>query len=118
MGSEKMTRVTAPGRPLTRPGLMLRGHVTWREAVDEFKRHLEGQLAEAQAGLAAIEAGTVQVRHQRGIHRVTDVRPVPRPDTPATPAKPHYVSLGVTDDEVARGDDYGRYDFPGLLGSI
>lgn len=27
---------------------------------------------------------------------------------------PYYVNLGVTDDEVARGDDYGRYDFPNL----
>lgn len=28
--------------------------------------------------------------------------------------QPHYVSLGVTDDEIARGEDYGRYDFPNL----
>lgn len=26
----------------------------------------------------------------------------------------YYVSLGVTDDEVAQGEDYGRYDFPNL----
>jgi hypothetical protein len=35
-------------------------------------------------------------------------------ENPQPPGKPHYVSLGVTDDEAARGDDYGRYDFPNL----
>jgi hypothetical protein len=30
------------------------------------------------------------------------------------PRRPYYVNLGVTDDQVARGDDYGRYDFPNL----
>lgn len=28
--------------------------------------------------------------------------------------RPYYADLGVTDDEVARGGDYGRYDFPNL----
>jgi hypothetical protein len=28
--------------------------------------------------------------------------------------RPHYVSLGVTDEQVARGEDSGRYDFPNL----
>ena len=79
MSGEKMTRITAPGRPMTRPGLLLRGHVTWQEAVSEFERHLRQQLAMAQEGLAAIEAGTVQVRHQRGIYRVSDVHPVDAP---------------------------------------
>jgi hypothetical protein len=77
--SEKMTRVIAPGQPSTRPGLMLRGHVTWEEAVSEFERYLRQQLTQAQEGLAAIEAGTVEVRHQRGMYRVTNVHPVEGP---------------------------------------
>lgn len=74
-----MTRVTAPGKPSTHPGLLVGGHVTWEEAVGEFRQYMQHQLAEAQAGLAAIEAGTLEVRHQRGIYRVTDVRPVEKP---------------------------------------
>jgi len=74
-----MTLVTAPGRLSTRPGLLLRGHVTRQEAVSEFERYLRQQLAAAQAGLAAIEAGTVEVRHQRGMYRVTNVHPVEGP---------------------------------------
>jgi hypothetical protein len=31
-----------------------------------------------------------------------------------TPARPYYVNLGVTDDQVARGGDFGCYDFPNL----
>lgn len=30
------------------------------------------------------------------------------------PHKPHYVSFGFTDDEIARGEDFGRWDFPNL----
>jgi hypothetical protein len=75
MSSEKTTRVTVPGRP----GLVLRGHVTWQEAVSRYRAYLQQQLAMAQEGLAAIEAGTVQVRHQRGIYRVSDVHPVDAP---------------------------------------
>jgi hypothetical protein len=74
MSSEKMTRVAVPGRPGT--GLLLRGHVTWQEAVGEYERYLRQQLAAAQEGLAAIWAMTVEVRHQRGIYRVTDVHPL------------------------------------------
>ena len=73
-----MTQVTVPGTP-ARPGLALRGHVTWQEAVSEFERYLRQQLAAAQEGLAAIEAGTVEVRHQRGIYRVSDMRLVEGP---------------------------------------
>jgi hypothetical protein len=33
----------------------------------------------------------------------------------AAPAcRPRYVNLGVTDDQVADGKDFGRYDFPNL----
>ena len=35
-------------------------------------------------------------------------------ENPQPPRRPYYASLGVTDDEAARGDDYGRYDFPNL----
>jgi hypothetical protein len=75
--SEKMTRVRVPGARM--PGLQLRGHLTWAEAVSEYEKYLRQQLAAAQAGLAAIENGTVEVNHQRGIYRVTDVRPVTAP---------------------------------------
>jgi hypothetical protein len=27
---------------------------------------------------------------------------------------PHYADLGFTDDQIARGEDFGRYDFPNL----
>jgi hypothetical protein len=73
MSGEKMTRVGVPGRQGT--GLLLRGHVTRQEAVSEYERHLRQQLAAAQEGLAAIRAGAVEVRHQRGIYRVSDVHP-------------------------------------------
>jgi hypothetical protein len=36
------------------------------------------------------------------------------PQQPQPAPGPYYVSLGVTDDEVARGEDFGRYDFPNL----
>jgi hypothetical protein len=29
-------------------------------------------------------------------------------------SRPRYASLGFTDDQVARGEDFGRYDFPNL----
>lgn len=35
--------------------------------------------------------------------------------SPAEPVRrPYYANLGVTDDEVARGEDFGKYDFPNL----
>lgn len=79
--SDKMTQVSAPGS--RGAGLLLRGHVTWDEAVSRYEQYLRVQLAQAQEGLAAIEAGTVQVRHQRGIYRVTDVHPVDAPQQAA-----------------------------------
>jgi hypothetical protein len=36
----------------------------------------------------------------------------PPADPPAR--RPRYVNLGVTDDQVADGKDFGRYDFPNL----
>jgi hypothetical protein len=75
--SEKMTRVGVPGSPGT--GLLLRGHLTWQEAAGEYEKHLRQKLAEAQAALAAIEDGSVEVRHQTGIYRVSDVRLVAAP---------------------------------------
>lgn len=42
-----------------------------------------------------------------------------RPDVTAAPRRPRYVNLGFTDDQVDRGDDFGRYDFPNLgLGGL
>ncbi len=75
-----MTRVSVPGGTARAWALLVRGHVSWQEAVGELERHLRQQLAAAQEGLAAIEAGTVQVSHQRGIYRVSDVRPVAKPE--------------------------------------
>jgi hypothetical protein len=42
--------------------------------------------------------------------RKTALKPV---DPPAV-RRPYYVNLGVTDDQVARGEDFGCYDFPNL----
>jgi len=78
MSGVPMTRVSYPGGGPGH-GLGLRGHVSWQEAVGEMEKHLRQQLEEAQRGLAAIEAGTVKVVHQRGIYRVTDVQPVSPP---------------------------------------
>jgi hypothetical protein len=35
-------------------------------------------------------------------------------EEPQPAREPYYVNFGFTDDEVAQGEDFGRYDFPNL----
>lgn len=57
-------------------GYLARRHVTRAEALAEYRRHLESQLASLRAQQAALEAGEVRVYHQYGVAVVRTKREV------------------------------------------
>lgn len=69
--SAAMTHVeTAAG------GYLARGHVTRAEALAEYRRHLESQLASLRTQQVALEADKVRVYHQYGVTVVRTRREV------------------------------------------
>lgn len=55
------------------PGLQLHGHVIPEKAIAELRRHAEAELSTARQTLADLEAGAVEVVHQRGMYVVRNV---------------------------------------------
>jgi len=94
--SDKYTEVSAGG---TGGGLGMWGHIPYAEAVGQLRKHYERELATAQAVLAAIDDGNVQVFHQLGPWARKNRREVQKssegPDTvtetvtPTTPGGDH-----------------------------
>lgn len=52
--------------------LLQYGHISRSEAIQELQSFAEGQRDQAEATLACIAEGNVQVWHQRGIYLVRD----------------------------------------------
>jgi hypothetical protein len=76
-----------------------------------------------EAELVSVGAHALYVRLE-GTTEVVSMHPrtftlrvlpeVPVAASDALVRRPYYVNLGVTDDQVARGEDFSCYDFPNL----
>jgi hypothetical protein len=111
--SEKMTRVHLLG---VRPGYMVRGHVSYQEAITQATRYYVSQLEHATAALAALDSGRVEILHQTGIYRARNVRPV-RPDTVSVPlACAAHLVIGCDAPECA--SEFGRYPADAALDAL
>ena len=83
-------------------------------AMAQFAIHQSG-LDQADKDQAHFWCGYFWGRHDGDALRPPS--PVePEPAEPEPTRRPYYADLGVTDDQAARGDDFGCYDFPNLGG--
>lgn len=98
----------------TRWRVVLSDGTEWCRWVDG---QLDGPADEAEAGQRAEDFTAAHPGYEARAEETDEPEPGTFQEEFADylpPARPYHVSLGFTDDEVARGDDYGRYDFPNL----